>query len=145
MIAVLIMSKVLGFTAYFMTLSTTQNILLNILKLLLLIMSEAVSAGFNGVCIHVIVLIDLSWTGEHYFMWYNIDKVCQRFSLGTLVSSTNKIDSNNMTEILLKVVLNTITFTPLFYVINSMKIFFLISYFVNQSFFNNIFKREYRI
>ena len=43
------------------------------------------------------------------------DKVCQWlvvglwFSPGTLVSSTNKTDCNNITEILLKVVLNTIT------------------------------------
>jgi hypothetical protein len=42
------------------------------------------------------------------------DKVCQGlatgqwFSMGTLVSSTNKADRNNITEILLKVVLNTI-------------------------------------
>ena len=43
------------------------------------------------------------------------DKVCQWlatgqwFSLGTSVSSTNKTDSQNITEILLKVALNTIT------------------------------------
>ena len=41
-------------------------------------------------------------------------KVCQGlatgqwFSTGTLVSSTNKADRNNITEILLKVALNTI-------------------------------------
>ena len=34
-------------------------------------------------------------------------------SLGTLVSSTNKTDLHNITEILLKVVLNTITLNPL--------------------------------
>ena len=45
------------------------------------------------------------------------DKVCQslatgrRFSQGTLVSSTNKTDSHDITEILLKVALNTITIT----------------------------------
>ena len=45
------------------------------------------------------------------------DKVCQWiaagqwFSLGTLVSSTNKIDSHDISEILLKVALNTITIT----------------------------------
>jgi hypothetical protein len=46
---------------------------------------------------------------------YNIcDKVCQRlvtdqwFSRGTLVSSTNKTDRHDITEILLKVALNTI-------------------------------------
>ena len=42
------------------------------------------------------------------------DKVCQRhatgqlFSLGTEVSSTNKTDPHDITEILLKVALNTI-------------------------------------
>ena len=45
------------------------------------------------------------------------DKVCQWlvtgqwFSLGTPVSSTNKTDSLNIAEILLKVALNTITLT----------------------------------
>jgi hypothetical protein len=46
------------------------------------------------------------------------DKVCQWlasglwFSLGTLVSSTIKADGHNITEILLKVALNTINLTP---------------------------------
>jgi hypothetical protein len=46
------------------------------------------------------------------------DKVCQRptegrwFSPGIPVSSTNKTDSHNITEILLKVALNTIILTP---------------------------------
>ena len=46
------------------------------------------------------------------------DKVCQRlatgqwFFPGTLVSSTNKTDCHNITEILLKVALNTIILTP---------------------------------
>jgi hypothetical protein len=44
------------------------------------------------------------------------DQVCHRqwqvwFSLGTPVSSTNKTDRHNITEILLKVVLNTIALT----------------------------------
>ena len=45
------------------------------------------------------------------------DEVCQWlaadqwFSPGTLVSSTNKTDHHDITEILLKVVLNTITLT----------------------------------
>jgi hypothetical protein len=45
------------------------------------------------------------------------DKVCQRlttgrwFSLGTPVSFTNKTDRQEIAEILLKVVLNTITLT----------------------------------
>jgi hypothetical protein len=37
------------------------------------------------------------------------DKVCQWFSPGTPVSSTNKTDHHGITEILLKVALNTIT------------------------------------
>ena len=46
------------------------------------------------------------------------DKVCQwlvagwRFSLGTPVSSTNKTDRHDITEILLKVALNNPTLTP---------------------------------
>jgi hypothetical protein len=39
------------------------------------------------------------------------DKVCQWFSPGTPVSSTNKTDHRNITEILLKVAFNTITLT----------------------------------
>ena len=45
------------------------------------------------------------------------DQVCQRlaagwwFSPGTLVSSTNKTDRHDITEILLKVAINTITLT----------------------------------
>jgi len=37
----------------------------------------------------------------------------QWFSPGTLVSSINKTDCHDITEIMLKVVLNTITVTPL--------------------------------
>ena len=46
---------------------------------------------------------------------YNIDKVCQRlaagrwFSPGIPISSTNKTDHHEITEVLLKVALNTIT------------------------------------
>jgi hypothetical protein len=46
------------------------------------------------------------------------EKVCQRFAAGqwfsssTLVSSTNKTDRYDITEILLKVALNTITLYP---------------------------------
>ena len=49
------------------------------------------------------------------------DKVCQwlaidcRFSLGTEVSSTNKADCYDTAEILLRVVLNTITLTLIIY------------------------------
>ena len=44
--------------------------------------------------------------------------VCQWFSLGTLVSSANKADRHDITEILLKVTLNTIKPTNLLYVYN---------------------------
>jgi hypothetical protein len=37
----------------------------------------------------------------------------QWFSPGTTVSSTNKTDRHDITEILLKVALNTITLTPI--------------------------------
>jgi hypothetical protein len=43
------------------------------------------------------------------------DKVCQRLATGqwfSPVSSTNKTDRHDITEILLKVALNTITLTP---------------------------------
>jgi hypothetical protein len=52
------------------------------------------------------------------------DKVCQWlaagrwFSPGTLVSSTCKIDHHDITEILLKVALNTITLNPVTFSIN---------------------------
>jgi hypothetical protein len=55
---------------------------------------------------------------QHY------DKVCQLFTLGqwvspgTLVSSTNKTDSHNITKILLKVELNTIDQTTLIVLFN---------------------------
>ena len=41
------------------------------------------------------------------------DKVCQWFSPGPPVSSINKADHHNITEILLKVALNTINHTVL--------------------------------
>ena len=50
-------------------------------------------------------------------MQHNVIKVCQRLaaglllSLGTQVSSTNKTDRHNITEMLLKVGLNTLTLT----------------------------------
>ena len=53
------------------------------------------------------------------------DKVCQWlatgqwFSLGTLVSSTDKTDRNDIAEILLKVALNTNTLTPNFFLTTS--------------------------
>ena len=41
--------------------------------------------------------------------------VCQWFTQGTLVFSTNKTDPNDITEILLKAALNTITLNPITY------------------------------
>jgi hypothetical protein len=41
--------------------------------------------------------------------------VCQWFTQGTPVFSTNKTDPNDITEILLKVALNTITLNPITY------------------------------
>ena len=63
-----------------------------------------------------IITKSCSWRGVHDTTLY--DKVCQLLdagqwlSCGTLVSSTNKTDSHDITEILLKVALNTITITP---------------------------------
>ena len=63
-----------------------------------------------------IITKSCSWRGVHDTTLY--DKVCQLlaagrwFSWGTLVSSTNKTDHHDITEILLKVALNTITITP---------------------------------
>ena len=46
---------------------------------------------------------------------YNImGYICQWFSLGTPISSTNKTDRHDITEILLKVVLSTIPLTLYF-------------------------------
>jgi hypothetical protein len=48
--------------------------------------------------------------------WNSSDKVCQWFypgtHPGTLVSHINKNDNHDVTEILLKVALNTITLNP---------------------------------
>ena len=66
--------------------------------------------------IHVIYLLLVRWGILDTTL---CDKVCQWlatgrwFSPGTLVSSPNKIDRHDITEILLKVALNTIT--PLYY------------------------------
>jgi hypothetical protein len=58
--------------------------------------------------------------------WYNAEQhyvVCQWletgrwFSLGNPVSSTNKTDCHDITEILLKVVLNTINPNPYFFIV----------------------------
>jgi hypothetical protein len=62
--------------------------------------------------------------GNTYFFLALCDKVCQWlatgwwFSLGTPISSTNKTDCHDITEILLKVALNTIKQTKSFYISN---------------------------
>jgi hypothetical protein len=58
--------------------------------------------------------------GKVYSLKNNVKKFCQSlaagqwFSPGIPVSSTNKTDHHNITEILLKVALNTITLTLLY-------------------------------
>ena len=46
---------------------------------------------------------------DKVYQWF---ATCWWFSPGTPISSTNKTDRHNVTEILLKVALNTITITP---------------------------------
>jgi len=50
-----------------------------------------------------------------FFIWFVSDlRQDSGFSPGIPVSSTNKTDRHNMTEILLKLALNTLTLTPYF-------------------------------
>jgi hypothetical protein len=59
---------------------------------------------------------DFSLTSQRFILVYkalllrSITETGRRFSQGTPVSSSNKTDCHNITEILLKVVLNTIDF-----------------------------------
>ena len=70
-------------------------------------------------------------SGEVYAIQHYTMKFCQWlvagqwFSPGTPVSSTNETDRHNITEILLKVALNTITITPLYVYYMYVTIFFL--------------------
>jgi hypothetical protein len=50
--------------------------------------------------------------GNHFELYSDVWQV-GGFSLDTPVSSTNKTDRHHITEILLKMALNTITLTPL--------------------------------
>ena len=65
---------------------------------------------------NVVYIISSSWRG--ILDTTSCDKVCQWlatgrwFALGTLVFSTNKTDHHDLTEILLKVALNTIILNP---------------------------------
>jgi hypothetical protein len=53
---------------------------------------------------------------HHYVKKFDSDlRLISVVFLGTPVCSTNKTDRQDITEILLKVVLNTITLTPLFH------------------------------
>ena len=49
---------------------------------------------------------------RYNIMWCHWLATCRWFSPGSLVSSTNKTDRHNITEILLKVALNTINLNP---------------------------------
>ena len=53
--------------------------------------------------------LGVEYSIQHYVIKFVSD--LRQFSLGTPVSSINKTDSHNVTEILLKVALNTITLT----------------------------------
>ena len=48
---------------------------------------------------------------QHFIVYHPLSVVLLWFSLGTPVSSTNKTDRDDTTEILLTVALNTITLT----------------------------------
>ena len=55
---------------------------------------------------------------QHYVIKFVRLVAARRFSLGTSVSSTNKTDIHNITEIVLKVALNTIALTLTISIIN---------------------------
>ena len=59
----------------------------------------------------ILLLVRCTW---YNIMWWSLSETCCRFSLGTLVSSTNKTNHHDITEILFKVALNTITLASLF-------------------------------
>ena len=65
---------------------------------------------------------------------------CQWFSLGSRVSSTNKTDIHDITEILLKVVLNTITLQIIYLYIG---ILLYVCLFFHQIFVLSYFKKTY--
>ena len=54
------------------------------------------------------------------------DKVCQWFSPSPPISPTNKTDRHDITEILLKVALNTIKPNQLFFFVQNMEFYLLI-------------------
>jgi hypothetical protein len=70
-------------------------------------------------CILLLTIIEQYFNYIQTPLWWGIFdtalcyKVCQWFSPGTLISSTNKSDRHDISEILLKVELNTKTQTPI--------------------------------
>ena len=74
--------------------------------------------ALNQIYMQISIVKPHSW--RSVFNTTLCDKVCQRlaicwwFSPSTPVSSTNKTDHHNITEILLKVALNTINPTPVY-------------------------------
>ena len=68
---------------------------------------------YNYLCISPLTLLSgiplMARCTRYNIMWYNLS--VRWFSLGTLVSSTNKTDYHDIADILLKVVLNTIALT----------------------------------
>ena len=78
-------------------------------------MGAAVVVGYTTTYTIIAVSFN-SARGELYSIQHYVIKIVidlQWFSLGTPVSSNNKTDRHDITEILLKVALNTITLTPL--------------------------------
>ena len=93
---------------------------------------------YNYLCNQCLSLLMLwVWISIRARCKTSCDKVClwlaagRLFSPGTLVSSTNKTDHHDITEILLKVALNTITLTLYFY---KYKHFIVISLYYPQHF-----------
>jgi hypothetical protein len=76
-----------------------------------------VSGIYNFLCSMCVVnshpTHDEVYSIQHYFVIKFVSEICDRFSPGTCstVSSTNKTDHHDITEILLKMALNTITLT----------------------------------
>jgi len=52
---------------------------------------------------------DVAYSTQHYVINFSVTCAGQWFSLGTRVSSTNKTDRHDVTVILLKVAMNTLT------------------------------------
>jgi hypothetical protein len=78
------------------------------------------------------VLIDADCIGSYKSNYHTI--MTTMFSPGTPVSSTNKTDRNEITEILLKVALNTITKNKLHKILN----IFILQKICNGSKLNNL-------